>query len=430
MRIAPVSAFLLLVPIFLFLPACVYQEKGCTDITALNYNPNAMSDNGSCLYALPVPDTYRFKRGDSTSVDYKEQVVLNLLIETICTTIKNLAEPGAQPIDAAILTQIYQSSSYNGAILSSTGGYAPLAETFTQIATGQRLSANVVNTFKADSMLLTWFDSIAVRSQNGMYLGSPAVYTTTSGFNMLAAVQTTLQASVSCANGVNIIKNISANANNLLSGTHNYTPMEHAWDKAWGFFGAAACWPAFETTVWSEQNFMDYDVNDTINFASEYNFLYAGEAARRDLINDGQTNFSQTLFAAWAGGRTAITNQTEVLRSEARQTILDEWERLIAATAVHYLNALKTDMSLLGTPGEDTGKLNSNFTYLWAYLNSLYYFTPPKADVPDMLLLSGNAPVYALPGTDAYLLQMEKLELLAAELQAGYEFTDFQMQNW
>ena len=430
MRFAPVFVFFLLASITLLLPACVYQEKGCTDITALNYNPNAMSDNGSCLYALPVPEIYRFKRGDSTSVEYNGQVALNLLAETICLAIQQLAEPGAQPIETETLTQIYQNSSYNGAILSSTGSYIPSANTFTQIATGQRLAANVVNTYKADSMLLSWFDSIAVRSQNSMYLGTPAVYTTASGFNMLAAVRVTLQASVSCANGVNLVKNISSNANNLLSGINNYTPMEHSWDKAWGFFGAAACWPQFTDVQWTEQNFMDYDINDTINFASEYNFLYALEAARRDLINDSETDFSNTLFDAWAGGRTAITNKTDELRSAARQTILDEWERLIAATAIHYLNALKADMALLGTPDENTVQLNSNWTYLWAYLNNLRYFTTPKADVPDMLLLLGATPLYDLPGTAAYLLQMEKLQLLAAELQSGYGFTDFQMQQW
>ncbi|OWY23756.1 DUF4856 domain-containing protein [Sphingobacteriales bacterium UPWRP_1] len=430
MRIAPALAFFLLAAITLLLPACVYQEKGCTDITALNYNPNAMADNGSCLYALPVPETYRFKRGDSTSVSYKEQVVLNLLIETICSAIQNLAEQDAQPIEIEQLTQIYQQTSYNGAIRSSTGSYTPAANTFTQIATGQRLSANVVNTYKADSMLLSWFDSIAVRSQNALYLGTPAVYTTASGFNMLAAVRVTLQASVSCANGVNLVKNISSNANNLLSGINNYTPMEHAWDKAWGFFGAATCWPAFDAESWSVQNFMDYDFNDTINFVSEYNFLYAGEAAQRDLISDPETDFSNTLFNAWVGGRTAITNKTDELRSAARQTILDEWERLIAATAIHYLNALKTDMTFLGTPDENTAKLNSDWTYLWAYLVNLRYFTTPKADVPDLLLLLGEAPLYALPDTEAYLLQMEKLQLVSAELQSGYGFTDFQMQHW
>ena len=35
---------------------CVYSTEGCTDTNAINFNPNATLDDGSCLYSLDFPE--------------------------------------------------------------------------------------------------------------------------------------------------------------------------------------------------------------------------------------------------------------------------------------------------------------------------------------------------------------------------------------
>lgn len=409
---------------------CVNQEKGCTDLVALNYNPNALRDNGDCLYALPVPSIYQFKRKNITSVDYRPQVVLQLLIEAITTTIEQTAQPGASPIDVSALNTIYQQTDYNQSILSSVVPYSPSATQYTQIAASQRLAGNVVNTLKADSMLLAWFDTIATRSQNAAYLGTSDVHTTSKGIDLLAATKITLLSSVALANSINLIRNISTNSNSTISFNNNYTPMENAWDKAWGFFGSATVFPLYPDLTWTTNHYQDQNSDQFIDFTSEYNFAFATLAAQRDLIGDENTDFSNSLFNAWVSGRTAITNQSDVLRTSARETILSEWQKLIAASAIHYLNSLKIEMENYATPNENIPQLNLDWTSLWAYLMALRYFTDSDVNVVNLLILLGEAPLYATLGTDEYNAYLVKLNLIGTAIQQAYAFSDYQMQNW
>jgi len=41
-----------------FLPSCMEEETGCTDPLAINYDPGADSDDGSCIYEDPGPTPY------------------------------------------------------------------------------------------------------------------------------------------------------------------------------------------------------------------------------------------------------------------------------------------------------------------------------------------------------------------------------------
>lgn len=409
---------------------CVFKEKGCTDITALNYNPNALADNGDCLYQLPLPDTYRFKRGDSSAVNYQNEVVYQLLTLAINQTIEQLAQPGAASVTLNDFTQWYQDTSHTKPIITPVPPFASYQATYSQIAPKQRLSASVMNTFNANTQLLQWFDTIATRSQNPALLGTPAVYTTAQGIDLSMAVSATLATSVFLANGVRLLSNISSNANNNLLARTNYTAMENAWDRAFGCFGAAIFYPLYPDDYWQNTPYADHNNDQLINFTQEYTFTFAALAAQRDGIGDAQTNFTETLFNAWLSGRTAITNKSDLQRSAARQTLLTEWQRLTAATAIHHLNALLIQLPNYGTPAQNLPLLNRHWTGFWVYLGALRYFNPPTANLTNLLALLGNEPVYAQPGSDAYNNYLTKLNQIKTALKTAYQFSDFQMDNF
>lgn len=98
----------------------------------------------------------------------------------------------------------------------------------------------------------------------------------------------------------------------IVDGT-NYTAMEHHWDEAFGYLGVPT----------------DFLSNtDGVRFWGSYingrNLLLGSNA---------------TLMNAFLTGRTAIVNKNSNIRDAQRNIIYDELEKVVAATAVHYINS-------------------------------------------------------------------------------------------
>ena len=93
------------------------------------------------------------------------------------------------------------------------------------------------------------------------------------------------------------------------------TAMEHHWDEAFGYFGAPTDFPATLTGLkyWS-------------NYSNQVNPALGSNKALMD---------------AFLKGRAAISNNDMAAKTEAATTLRTEWERLVAASAIHELNAAK-----------------------------------------------------------------------------------------
>lgn len=146
-----------------------------------------------------------------------------------------------------------------------------------------------------------------------------------------------------------------------------YTAMEHKYDESFGYFGAARHYDQFTDDEivgkagregWQQYN--DANGDEVISFKSEYNFGHSQNAAERDLgtqdNGDDATDFTADVFNAFVQGRQIIDAAEGNLRAEQLgaldghiDTIIRTWEKVIAATVVHYINDVLTHTDNFGT---------------------------------------------------------------------------------
>jgi hypothetical protein len=93
------------------------------------------------------------------------------------------------------------------------------------------------------------------------------------------------------------------------------TPMEHHWDEAFGYFGVP----------------VDFPVTTT---GSRYWGKYSTEM-------DAVLGTNTIIMNAFLKGRAAISNKDMETKNEQLVIITENWERIAAGTAIHYLNEAK-----------------------------------------------------------------------------------------
>ncbi|OWP64161.1 DUF4856 domain-containing protein [Hymenobacter amundsenii] len=93
------------------------------------------------------------------------------------------------------------------------------------------------------------------------------------------------------------------------------TAMEHHWDEAFGYFGAPTNFPTNLTglTYWA-------------NYSNQV---------------DPALKSNKTMMDAFLKGRAAISNNDMAGKTAAATALRTEWERVVAASAIHELNAAK-----------------------------------------------------------------------------------------
>lgn len=197
-----------------------------------------------------------------------------------------------------------------------------------------------------------------------------------------------------------------------------YTALEHAWDEAYGYFGAARNYLDYTDEEVANKggrveyrSYNDADGDGTIDFESEFNFGIAVNAAKRDLgsaAGAAPTNFSDVIMRAFLKGRHIIaTAEGELSAAELtalqaeRDIIALNWEKVIAATALHYLNDMLKDITAI-TAGEGSYQ---DYAKHWSEMKgfALSFQFNPRSPMSDEAFanfhsLVGDAPV--LPGAE------------------------------
>ncbi len=400
-----------------------------------------------------VPSAYvfesRFQAGTS-SVAYEGQVVRNLLIQDLKTFIDNLGKPGAVPITSAHLLKYYEHNDADNMAILTTAGPTPLLQTqYNKISTGKKLSDKisadaVFGTGKnANQFIREWFDIIAANSQDPSKLGTALVYIDDAGRNLSQMINKLLSGSVIYYQGTGVyLQELLAQDNTVAKpktgGTDPFTAMEHSWDEAFGYFGAARDYARYtdaKLAGGAADYVFDSNGDGKIDLASEYNYTFARNAGKRD---NGLTGIDLTkeTFDAFLRGRTSIANKgtTEAITAQ-RAIVLSNWEKNIGATVVHYINQVKADMAVLtsGSTATNSSALSNHWSEMKGFAMGLQY-NPLRAIANAQIIhlhtLLGEAPVFAAAGTAEHDAYAAKLDEAKGILKAVYGFSDAHMNAW
>ena len=397
---------------------------------------------------VPVPTAYAFEsrfEDGASSVAYPGQVTRNLLVRDLKIVMDGLAADGATSVTEDELLTRYVEESPAIDIVTPTD--LPAAQQqYADIAAGKSLVGKATASYSdqtlvgtdqtADELVREYLGRIAQNSQDTDRLGTPAVYTTDAGVNMSQIVNKVLLGAVVYAQGTAkyLSTDLLESSSNDRSEGAPYSTLEHVWDEAYGYFGAARSL----TRSFSDQDLSDgygvakdVDGDGAIDFGSEYNFTYATYAAKRDVGASDDPDFTQTIFDALKRGRTAIVNEQpldEVL--EHRDTARQAWEKVVAANVVHYLNAMQSDLEEV-TPEQAENASNGELNEHWAEAKAFGWvlqYNPDKA-ISDTQLqtlhdLLGSAPPY---GDDNAADDIDEAKAL---IQDAYGFSDANMAAW
>ena len=398
---------------------------------------------------LQVPEVYsfesRFETGAS-SVEYPGQTVRNLLMQDIRSLAASAGSGTA--VSAEDFLELYEYSDASALSTTTSSGTLPALETgYSSISTGKNISGKVApgtligSGMTADQMIRSWFDSIEVFSADPDRRGTPMAYTTADGLDLVQLLDKVMLGSVAYYQGTSYyLNNVLEAGNSEAHGDGNpFTEMEHAWDEAFGYFGAARDYDRYTDAMLAgstDDYVFDSNGDGEIDFQSEYNFPFARNAGKRDAGATSGVDFSGDIFEAFRRGRALISSagSTEELAAE-RQKVARIWEKVVASTVIHYINEVLSDMEGLSETStvESMTDLNKHWGemkgYLWALqFNSLGVIT--TADLEDWHAKVGPAPVYAQAGSAAYNEYRTDLTAVRDALGARVGFGTADVAAW
>ena len=421
----------------LFLSACGSDEEDDFD---------ELGETGDATIAVPQAYVFdsRFVEGES-SVSYSGQVVRNLLLQDLKSLTDSVGKDNGRLIAVQDMLKFYEyDDALNLKTLTTTGALSASESHYSALSTGKNLVGKISDepvigyNRTADDLVREWFGTIADNSQEPDKLGTPMAYTSDDGVDMSQMVNKVLIGAVPYyqATGVYLNSLLERDNSEAKDGTKPYTAMEHAWDEAFGYFGAARDYSRYtdEQLAGKVDDFtFDSNSDGSIDFKSEYNFGLSRNAGKRDK-GGSSVDFTQEIFSAFLAGRTAITNQGTVAEISAyRQVAANGMEKVIAATVVHYINDTLSDMSKLGTAEENRANLNKHWAEMKGYTVALQY-NPFRLITDGQLVelhgIMGKAPVYNEPGSNAYNTQVNNYKRAKDVMQAAYGFSNANMENW
>ena len=282
------------------------------------------------------------------------------------------------------------------------------------------------------------------------------LYLTPEGLDLVQLTQKFLLGAVNFSQGVDDYldddvddKGLRAD-NTELASEANYTALEHFFDEAYGYWGAARDYSAYTDEEIAarggradyENGYFDTNADGSIDLESEYNFSASVNAAKRDLGSDpsSPTDFTAEADLAWRTGRMLITSAYETgtpldtdALAAARDTIALTWEKAIAATAIHYVNDVLGDMSAIDEDSYSFADHAKHWGELKGFALSFQFNpdSPMEADFAELHALIGDTPVGASP-TNPVNDTGYREALLAARALMGdaYDFDEANVLAW
>ena len=230
-----------------------------------------------------------------------------------------------------------------------------------------------------------WCRIISQNSHDPALIGTYRVYIDpATGLDLAEMYQKTVLGGVAFSHGINTyLKHVEIRNNKKLvtigTDTMNYTEKEHHFDEVFGYSGLSRNFLDFTdqevADVAGGRNYKDNVVVDgKIDLQSEYNYSFAVEAAKRDLSSAVHTDFTRKLYDAFYFGRLAIIRNDDPSLLVHKQVILETWEEILAATAIHHLNLTLAELDKLHrNPGESPELLYRHWASMYTYIEAFRY---------------------------------------------------------
>ena len=199
------------------------------------------------------------------------------------------------------------------------------------------------------------------------------------------------------------------------------------WDQAFGYFGAS-------------RNFINYkgkgdydeDGDGFIDIYGEKVFGVAGNTVRFDLSANPSERLQENSFKAFILGRHLVDSPgNEVVVQEMATTVLEQWEKTIAATVIHYLNSTIKQMDVYGTESYSFKKHAKYWAEMKGYALAAQF--NPSSILSDenfdrIHLLMGDHPILGHEKEfDDYKGQLLEARNIFA---SPYKFAKYNVENW
>ena len=172
-----------------------------------------------------------------------------------------------------------------------------------------------------------------------------------------------------------------------------------------------------------------------ISLMAEKNFGLSVNAAKRDLgANLGNEDFTKKIMSAMLSGRHLIQEKPEgyLKYAQAFSVIaIAQWEKVIAATVVHYINETLGDYEKYGSKDYEFIKLAKHFSEMKGFALA-FQFNPNSqmniSDFTEMHRLMGDHPVS--PATDNVPNYRENLIKSRSLIKDSFGFDPENVVNW
>ena len=344
-------------------------------IVAISFAQSSFA-GGHDVYG-PWPVTVKDYSGDKTdSTSYSGQIARHALHDSL----KSLSSKG----DATEMMSYFGGSDKNKAIISpaSKGDFVFKQTLMHDLSKGKNLSGKtykgIINGWPGGMTGLEVLEFMINKAAD-----APKGFDSDTGYNYPQLISKFAMGAIFYNQAVDnyldekLAADVKPNSKPYKDGAY-YTGKEHVWDEAWGYWGAAAhtlrltAEQSYNVAKKKDMASADFNGDGVIDMKSEYTFAHAYYAASFD--KGGKTNYLATITEAFIHGREVIASangrnlnfdeRTKLLAH--RDTIVENWEKVIAEAVFKYAGSVYKDMGKLDEDPSD--KNFSNYTKHWGEL--------------------------------------------------------------
>ncbi len=296
------------------------KKEGCTDETAINYDSEAEKDDNSCEFETPNtcdPSTYCFLANDEFTVSFGGQTTRLNHLEEMTPYMK--PSNNGEAVSAAQLREMFSNNNGTGSSFFSADA----------IDASKQLKNKTFPAFTGYYENLMDEMEVASQSTSAGSNGTAGVVVSTTnpdkkyllnenGFEYTQLIEKGLMGDVFYFQAMETyISGVEDQVfgNQILEGK-TYTENEHKFDEAFGYFGIP----------------VDFNTNtEDVRFHGNYCNSRNSVLGTNDIFN---------LFVEARG---AVSNQHQDHIEMVTPQLRTEWHRVIAGTAIHYLNSALAD---------------------------------------------------------------------------------------